>query len=89
MSFRCRSASYPETKIGEDLPESHGEGSLSFVCRKKAKQKIYIFFLLLKLFVDTVIILLGILVQPMIRYSTGHPPTASSRNVVQFDFAYT
>ena len=39
MSFRCRSASYPETKIGEDLPESHGEGNLSFVCGKKAKQK--------------------------------------------------
>ena len=35
MSFRCRSASYPDTKIGEDLPESHGEGSFSLICQKK------------------------------------------------------
>ena len=34
MSFRCRSASYPDTKIGDDLPESHGEGSLSLIWSK-------------------------------------------------------
>ena len=34
ISFRCRSASYPDTKIGEDLPESLGEGSFSFTCKR-------------------------------------------------------
>ena len=34
ISFRCRSASYPDTKIGEDLPESPGGGSFSFICQR-------------------------------------------------------
>ena len=39
MSFRCRSASYPDTKIGEDLPESHGEGSFSFIYQREKDEQ--------------------------------------------------
>lgn len=37
MSFLCRSASYPETNIGEDLPESQGGCSFSLVYQEKTK----------------------------------------------------
>ena len=37
MSFLCRSASYPETNIGEDLPESQGGCSFSLIYQEKTK----------------------------------------------------